>query len=119
MTSVSVLLFVLASCGKYKEDKWYQLASEVSCETAKRCDTVNFWFNYDSIDACVDDTLASTEPPGDGCVYDKKAARKCVDSMKWSCKKIGERYEELQAQCQAVWDCPEEPEDTSNPLQPF
>lgn len=105
LTSVVVGSVALAGCGKYQEENWYLLAAEVSCETSRRCDTANFWYHYDSLAACVDDSLGSAEAPAEGCVYDKKAARKCVDAMKWSCRKIGERYDELQDVCDSVWTC--------------
>jgi hypothetical protein len=100
-------LVLLVSCGRYKEDRWPHHAARVSCKTLRRCDSANYYNHYASLDACITDSEGSAGAPVEGCTYDKKAARECVDAMKWSCTKIGERYDELVARCNAVWNCPD------------
>lgn len=110
--SLVVFWVGVAACGRFEEERWAERSAKVSCETARRCDTANFWFHYVSLDACIDDTVRASIGRYEGCTYDKKAARACERMMERSCRNIGEKYEELQAQCSAVWTCPEPTGDT-------
>lgn len=112
LTSLPVALLVLCSCSRFSEEKWFERSARVSCKTARRCDTTNFWYHYDSLGACIDETKATSLELYAGCVYDKAAAKDCEHAMEWSCKKIGERYDELQSLCAAVWAC-DAPDDTA------
>jgi len=57
---------------------------------------------FADLDACVEATvLGDTE----GCQFDSRRARECREALKWSCRKIGERYDEVVNRCNAIWSC--------------
>ncbi len=105
LLAVAFLLCLVTACGRVKEEKWAEKSAKTSCKFAKRCDTSNFWFQYDGLDACIDDTVSVSEGLYDGCSYDKKEAKRCIKALKWGCKKIGEEYNELLSRCNNVWGC--------------
>jgi len=95
-----------AACG-LSEERWTRQAPSVSCKLLRRCDPINFHRDFADLDACIDATeLGDLER----CEYDEEAARDCKDALKWSCRKVGRRYEEVVDACDAVWTC-----DTGNP----
>lgn len=114
----AVALGVLVACGgQVKQSNWGRKSAKVSCKFAKRCDTANFHFQYESLGQCVDESEAEFLSLGgyyDACDYDPGKAARCLDAMNWSCKKIGSNYDDLLAACFDVWICedpfPELPE---------
>jgi hypothetical protein len=100
--TIIILAAALTGCGGLREERWDDEVAKVSCKTLRRCDPITFWRDYGSTSACVDAT-----DPGDYtfCAYDPDAAAECLSAMKWSCRKIGRRYDDLVERCDAVWTC--------------
>jgi hypothetical protein len=111
--AVTIVLLALGACGRFKEENWPETAARASCETFRRCNPLSFYSSYDSVGECADQT--QVEPPqASGCTYDPEIARECLDALGWSCRKLGEQVEEVDALCLSVWACSggSTPEDT-------
>jgi hypothetical protein len=96
-------------CG-VNEKNWAKRSAKVSCKFAERCATSNFYFNYDSMGACIDDTVSAFDEleldyAAHACTFDKKQAKSCLKAMRTGCKKAGKEYDSLFAACQDVWAC--------------
>ncbi len=100
----------LSSCGLFgvKEENWPEKAADVSCHFAKRCDTANFWAQFDDVEHCIAETKDLLEDEADlydGCTFDSKNAGDCLSAMRSNCKEAGQSYDALFAACYDVWVC--------------
>ena len=97
------------SCG-LSEERWTEQAPQVSCKLLRRCDPITFHRDFEDLDACVD---ATTLGDREGCQYEPDAARQCREALGWSCRKVGQRYDEVVQRCNTIWTC-----DTGTPEAP-
>lgn len=119
MRTLLPLLLVLASSCGISEDKWPDKSAKAQCKFAERCSTAQFYYNYDDVGACVDDTLEFWEEYEDfylTCDFDADKAKACLKALDTRCKKAGQTYDDLFETCFEVWDCGDDFSDTDMPL---
>ncbi|MEN0067710.1 MAG: hypothetical protein AAGA48_36615 [Myxococcota bacterium] len=100
-TSTVIGLLLAVACGP-SEERWTTQAPSVSCKLLRRCDPISFYRDFADLDACEDATDLGDVS---GCAYDPKAARECREALRWNCRKVGRRFDEVEARCNAVWTC--------------
>lgn len=105
--SVLVLLLV-ASCG-VNEKRYNKKVSKAFCKWEERCESADFYDNFDSVKACSDaqeQQLAKLDEYYTAkCTFDNKKAKACIKALKSSCKDSAAEFETLFQPCYEVWDC--------------
>lgn len=71
---LSVVVGVVAGCG-FTEEKYSDQASQASCEWSVSC-----MQSHETVDACIEQRQASIDELAEGCLYDRKAAKECVEA---------------------------------------
>jgi len=116
LLALAALLSLLAACGRVNEKNWGKKSARVSCKYHKRCNASSFYFTFDNMKECKQDTRDAWEDVeddyADDCDFDQKKAKECLKAMRKDCKAIGRDYDDLVASCFEVWDCPDDSIDT-------
>jgi hypothetical protein len=104
------LCSLFAACGFFgpTQENWPTKASKAACDFQKRCQTVEFWANYEDRDHCEDEQRDLLEDEADlygDCTFDEDAAVTCLDALGTNCKELGQNFDALLSACYEVWSC--------------
>lgn len=99
---------LLGSCG-LNETRYNKKVAKAYCKWEERCDSADFYANFDTVGACADAQEAQLTKLdayyAASCVFNKDQARDCLKALDTGCQKSAVEFNELFAPCYAVWDC--------------
>ncbi len=105
---LALCLAALGGC-KLTEERYKKRVAKAFCQWQERCQTADFYANFDKVGACVDATVKEISRQDDyyarKCRYQADRARKCIKAYGASCKKSASEYDTLFQPCYEVWDC--------------
>ena len=103
-----VALTLLTLFGCLNERNWNQKSSKEFCQYQKRCNTTEFYANFQDVGTCTEAQevmLMSLDGYYTNCQFQKENAKLCLEGLRSSCKRVGAEYDLVMAPCWQVWDC--------------
>ena len=102
------VLMTLTACAVDRES-WPDKYAKALCDFEKSCAAAQFYYLYDDTRDCLDEQedywKSYGEQAFETCTFDAGKAEECLDTLKSSCKDIGNDLNDFDPACDAVWDC--------------